>query len=65
MDVPLLYSFNRELACLKTMFNKAIDWGLVSENPVRKVKLFPEKPNKLGVVSDGEFQKVYNNASNF
>ncbi|MDA2920805.1 site-specific integrase [Desulfobacterota bacterium AH_259_B03_O07] len=32
---------------------------------MRKVKLFPEKPNKLRVVSDGEFQKVYNNASNF
>ncbi len=47
------------------MFNKAIDWGLVSENPVRKVKLFPEKPNKLRVVSDEEFQKVYNNASEF
>ncbi len=56
-------SINRELACLKTMFNKAIDWDLVSVNPVRKVKLFPEKPNKLRVVSDQEFQKVYNNAS--
>lgn len=58
-------SINRELACLKTMFNKAIDWDFVSENPVRKVKLFPEKPNKLRVVSDHEFQKVYSNTSGF
>lgn len=58
-------SVNRELACLKTMFNKALDWGLVSVNPVRKVKLFPEKANKLRVVSDLEFQKVNNHASNF
>jgi integrase len=58
-------SINRELACLKTMFNKAIDWDLGSTNPVRKVRLFPEKPNKLRVVSDEEFQKVYNNASDF
>jgi integrase len=58
-------SINRELACLKTMFNKAIDWVLVSVNPVRKVKLFPEKPNKIRVVSDEEFQNVYYNASDF
>jgi len=58
-------SINRELACLKTIFNKAIDWDLVSVNPVTKVKLFPEKPNKLRVVSDQEFQNVYNNASDF
>jgi hypothetical protein len=36
---------------------------LVSTNPVRKVKLFPERPNKLRVVSYEEFQKVYNTAS--
>jgi len=58
-------TINRELACLKTMFNKAIDWDVVSANPVRKVKLFPERPVKLRVVSDEEFQKVYNNASEF
>ncbi len=58
-------SVNRELACLKTMFNKSIDWGIVSTNPVRKVKLFPEKPNILRVVSDSEFQRVYSNASEF
>ena len=33
---------NRELACLKHMFNKAIEWGKVKENPVSKVKLFRE-----------------------
>ena len=33
---------NRELACLKTMFNKAILWNKATDNPVRKVKLFKE-----------------------
>ena len=33
---------NRELACLKCIFNKAIEWGKIEDNPVRKVKLFKE-----------------------
>jgi excisionase family DNA binding protein len=38
-------TINRELACLKKMLNKAIDWGYLDENPVRKVKFFSEKDN--------------------
>jgi integrase len=33
---------NREIACLKHMFNKAILWEEATDNPVRKVKLFRE-----------------------
>jgi len=33
---------NRELACLKNLFNMAIRWGWVRENPVCKVRLFRE-----------------------
>jgi len=36
---------NRELALLKVMFSKAIDWGLCSTNPVKKVKFYPETEN--------------------
>lgn len=38
-------SSNREMALLKKMFNLGIDWGFCEENPVRKIKLFPEKDN--------------------
>lgn len=38
---------NRELACLKNLFNLAIKWGWVSENPVRQVKLFRENNARL------------------
>jgi integrase len=34
---------NRDLACLKTAFSKAVQWGLVSSNPVKMVKLYSEK----------------------
>ena len=33
---------NREIACLKCMFNKAIEWSKASDNPARKVKLLRE-----------------------
>lgn len=36
---------NRELACLKKMFNKAIDWEFVKVNPVLKVEFFSEADN--------------------
>jgi excisionase family DNA binding protein len=38
-------STNREMALLKKMFNLAADWGFCEENPVRKIRLFPEKDN--------------------
>ena len=36
---------NRYLALLKKMFNLAIDWGYLRDNPVRKVRFFSEKDN--------------------
>uniref|UniRef100_A0A7V4LBV5 Site-specific integrase n=1 Tax=Desulfobacca acetoxidans TaxID=60893 RepID=A0A7V4LBV5_9BACT len=37
---------DRELACLKHMFNKAIEWGLMKENPAKTVKLFRKTRNR-------------------
>ena len=33
---------NRELSCLKNLFNKGNQWGWVRDNPVRQVKMFRE-----------------------
>jgi integrase len=33
---------NRELACMRKLFNKAIDWDYAMENPVAKVEFFSE-----------------------
>jgi len=38
---------NRELASLKHMFTKAIEWGYVKENPAKRVKLLKEPPGRL------------------
>ena len=38
---------NRELACLKFMYTKTIEWGYVKTNPAKKVKLLKEPPGHL------------------
>lgn len=38
---------NRELACLKYMYTKAIEWGSVKKNPAKTVKLLKEPPGRL------------------
>ena len=63
--MPSKASINRELAMIKHMFNKAIEWKMISKNPVVSIKLFPEKPKPLRVISEEEFGKLYNEASEF
>ena len=38
-------TINRELACLRKMLNKAIDWEYLTLNPAAKIRPFPEKAN--------------------
>ncbi len=48
---------NREIACLKTMFNKAIRDGKLEKNPMRGVKLLPENNERDRVLSPKEWDK--------
>lgn len=45
---------NRELACLKNLYNMAIKWGVVRDNPVRAVKFFRENNGRLRWLSREE-----------
>jgi integrase len=45
---------NRELACLRHMLNKAVEWGLARENPMRGVKLFREDNQRTRILSEEE-----------
>jgi len=49
---------NRNLACLKSMFNKAIEWGKAKENPVKKIKLFKENNKRLRYLEKEEIAKL-------
>lgn len=52
-------SINRELACLRHIFNKAIEWGYLKENPLaRKVKFFRENNNKVRFFSLKEIDSL-------
>ena len=56
-------TINRELACLKCMFNKAIEWGKAHDNPVRKVKLFKENNTRVRFLEKEEIDKLLANCS--
>lgn len=49
---------NRELACLKHMFNKAIAWDKYWDNPVRKVKLFKENNQRKVYLEKDQIPKL-------
>ena len=47
-------TINRELACLKHMFNLARKWKLIRENPVSGVKLLKEEKYKMKILGKVE-----------
>lgn len=47
---------NREIALLKTMFTKAIEWGIVKDNPAKKVKLLKGEVRRLRFLMPDEVQ---------
>ncbi|MBN1274660.1 MAG: site-specific integrase [Candidatus Aminicenantes bacterium] len=49
---------NREIACLKHMFTKAQDWGLLDKSPARKIKMFQEKPKERRILNDEEIERL-------
>ena len=60
---PANATINRELACIKTMFKKAIDWDITSNNPAKDVKLFKENNVNQRILSNEEFQRLYYESS--
>jgi integrase len=52
---------NRSLAWLKSMFNRAIEWKKVKDNPVCKVKLFKENNQRLRYLEKEEITKLLDN----
>jgi integrase len=54
---------NREIACLKCMFNKAIEWKEAVANPVKKVKLFKENNQRIRYLELEEIKTLLENCS--
>ena len=51
-------SVNRELACLKHMFTRAIEWNMAIDNPVKRVKMFRENPGRIRYLTNQETQRL-------
>jgi integrase len=47
-------SLNRELAFLKTMFNLAVEWGWLKENPAARVKRLKGETKRLRILTKDE-----------
>jgi integrase len=56
-------SVNRELACLKHMFTKAIDWEYLKRNPVKGIKMLKEPPGRLRYLEPNEIEVLLSKCS--
>jgi integrase len=56
-------SVNRELALLKHMYSKAIEWGKVKETPVKKVKLLKGEVKRVRFLLPDEIQRLLSNCA--
>jgi integrase len=52
---------NRELALLKHMLTKAVEWGYLKNNPAKPVKLLKEPPGRLRYLEADEIERVLDN----
>ncbi|MCW4042874.1 MAG: tyrosine-type recombinase/integrase [Candidatus Bathyarchaeota archaeon] len=55
---------NRDLAFLKTMFNKAVEWGRLESSPVTNVKKFKEPNSKERILNASEMTRLIDAANN-
>ena len=51
-------SVNRELACLRHMLTKAVEWGMMGQNPFQKVKLFKVEAREIRMLSSYEEKRL-------
>ena len=56
-------SVNRELACLKHMLNKAIEWGILETNPAKRVRLLRENNQRFRYLAEEEIIKLYDSCA--
>jgi integrase len=49
---------NRELALLRHMLSKAVEWGYLKSNPAKPVKLLKEPPGRLRYLEPDEIERL-------
>jgi len=61
----LLSRDNRELAFMKTMFNLAVEWSRLKENPRQSVKLLRGEEKRLRVLNADEISALVSEAAGY
>jgi integrase len=56
-------SANRELACLKCIFSKCIEWDLIRDNPAKKIRLAKEDNSRVRYLDKDEINTLLSNSS--
>ena len=56
-------SVNREIALLKHIYSKAIEWGKVKESPAKKVKLLKGEVKRVRFLIPEEIQRLVSNCA--
>jgi len=56
-------SVNRELAFMKTMFNMAVEWGRLKENPCQSIKLLRGEEKRLRILNAEEISALISEAA--
>lgn len=54
---------NREVACLKTIFNKAVEWGKIEKSSIQFIKKFKEDPGRERILNAEEVRRLIEYAS--
>lgn len=54
-------SVNREMAVIRHMLSKAFDWGIIQENPAKRVKMLKGEVKRLRYLMPDEFQRLLSN----
>jgi site-specific recombinase XerD len=49
---------NRDIACLKVLFRKAVEWGKLEESPAKGLKSFKEIPNPPRLLEPEEITRL-------
>lgn len=49
---------NRDIALIKHMLNKAVDWGYLNSNPVSRVRFLKEPPGRTRYLSESERERL-------
>lgn len=56
---------NRALALLKSMFNRAVEWKKLAENPCHTVKFFKENNQRLRYLEQEDMKKLLDNSKGY